>query len=88
MVVASVAVFAPAAIAVLTLDGGLRVALGRARALDAGAGSRHGARYVGPRWQVTGSVRDPLTRCGTEPIRPSVRGQYSSRSSPPCTISA
>jgi putative MATE family efflux protein len=58
MVVASVFVFAPAAIAVLVLDGGL-VWLWAALALWMLARAvGMTARYLGPRWQVTGAVRD------------------------------
>ena len=58
MVVASVFVFAPAAIAVLVLDGGL-LWLWAALALWMLARAvGMTARYLGPRWQVTGAVRD------------------------------
>jgi putative MATE family efflux protein len=57
MLVATLGVFAPAAIAVLALDGGLLWLWG---ALTLWMGARFigmGIRFVGSRWQVTGAVR-------------------------------
>jgi putative MATE family efflux protein len=57
MLVATLGVFAPAAVAVLALDGGLLWLWG---ALTLWMGARFigmGIRFVGSRWQVTGAVR-------------------------------
>ena len=58
MVVASVFVFAPAAIAVLVLDGGLVWLWGALALWMLARAVGMTARYLGPRWQVTGAVRD------------------------------
>ena len=57
MLVATLCVFAPAAVAVLVLDGGLLLLWG---ALTLWMGARFigmAIRYVWSRWQVTGAVR-------------------------------
>ena len=57
MLIATLAVFAPAASAVLALDGGLLWLWGALVLWMGARGVAMGARFVGSHWQVTGAVR-------------------------------